>query len=94
MLNTLESKLQKKIIDILEKNNCYVVKTIVCNRSGIPDLLCCVNGKFVAIEVKTKTSESKLQEYNRQKIWNAKGYSFVFNEENYKTELQKIITHL
>ena len=36
----------------IKKNGRYVVKVIMGNETGIPDLLACIGGKFVAIEVK------------------------------------------
>lgn len=61
-----ESKLQAKIIRLLEKHGFYVVKTIVSNKKGVPDILACSpKGAFVAIEVKFgRNKASKLQEYN------------------------------
>lgn len=51
-----------------------MVKTIQCNKRGVPDILACSpTGHFVAIEVKYgKGKPSKLQEYNVAKI-NEKG---------------------
>ena len=50
----LESKYQKKILDFLKKiDGCYSVKTILSNKKGVPDILCCYWGKFYAFEVKT-----------------------------------------
>lgn len=76
-----EQAIQKNIIRLLEKNyNAYVVKVQVASKSGVPDLLCCVNGKFVAFEVKrpnSKTQVTKLQEYNLRKIRESKGHALV-----------------
>ena len=42
--------------------------------SGIPDIICCYRGKFVAIEVKTLTGKlSKLQEITIKRINEAGG---------------------
>ena len=74
-----EQKLQKKIIDYLEKIGFYVVKTITCNKKGVPDILACApDGVFVAIEVKYGANiPSKLQEYNIQRIVKNRGIAFV-----------------
>lgn len=49
----LEKDIQRQIIKYLEQElNAYVVKTIATNKRGTPDILACVNGRFVAIEVK------------------------------------------
>ena len=45
--------------------------------AGIPDIIACINGRFVAFEVKTETGKlTKLQEITIQKIKNAKGQAF------------------
>lgn len=57
-----ESQTQKKIIDYLESLGGYVFKTIKCNRSGVADVICCLNGAFIAFEVKAaKGRPSPLQ---------------------------------
>lgn len=73
-----ESKIQKQIIDYLTSKGAYVVKTIQTNRSGTPDLICCLNGLFIAIEVKTtKGVTSALQEHHLKLIGNSKGIGLV-----------------
>jgi Holliday junction resolvase len=47
-----EQDIQKKLIKKLEARGCYVVKVITANKAGVPDILACCNGKFIAIEVK------------------------------------------
>ena len=45
--------------------------------SGIPDIIVCYSGKFVAFEVKNERGKlSKLQEITIEKIRNAKGMAF------------------
>ena len=45
--------------------------------AGIPDVIACINGRFVAFEVKTETGKlTKLQEITIQKIRNARGQAF------------------
>ncbi len=69
-----ESKIQAKIIKYLNGIGAYTVKTIATNRSGTPDILCCLNGLFVALEVKTdKGITSALQEYHIKKIHESGG---------------------
>jgi len=75
-----EAQIQKKIIDYLESLGAYTVKVISSNKKGVPDILCCYNGKFIGIEVKrpkTKKNTSALQEYNLKKIKDAGGISLV-----------------
>lgn len=65
-----EQVIQAKILRFLEKEGYYVVKTISCNRAGVPDIIACApGGQFIGLEVKTLTGRaSKLQEYNLRKI--------------------------
>lgn len=45
--------------------------------AGIPDIIACIHGRFVAFEVKTPTGKlTKLQEITIRKIQNAKGQAF------------------
>jgi len=46
--------------------------------AGIPDIIACVNGRFVALEVKTQSGKAtKLQEATIKKILNAGGVAAV-----------------
>lgn len=70
----LESKFQKKVIGYLNINNAYNLKTIRCNRNGIPDIICCYQGKFIAIELKTDNNRlSGKQELEKKRIESAGG---------------------
>ena len=65
----LESAIQRKIIKAIEELGCYVVKVMVANRPGCPDLLVCYRGAFYGMEVKNETGKpSKLQLYHGELI--------------------------
>lgn len=50
-----ESSIQKAILKILNaRDDVWAVKTITTNRNGTPDIIACVGGHFVAIEVKAE----------------------------------------
>lgn len=75
-----ESKIQTKIIKWLESEGHYVVKVISASKAGVPDLLACVNGKFLGIEVKTPKTQSNvsaLQCYHLRKIIESGGSGIV-----------------
>lgn len=74
-----EQKLQTKILKWLKTNNYYNFKTVVCNKSGIPDIVGCTPwGQFFAIEVKFGNNKaSKLQEWNIQCIRERGGIAFI-----------------
>ena len=51
--------------------------------SGIPDIVACINGRFVGIECKAgKGKTTALQEKNLNAITQAGGLSIVVNEKN------------
>lgn len=75
-----EQDYQKKIIDFLKSKGAYVVKVIRASKAGVPDVICCYKGRFIAIEVKrpeTIKNVSKLQAYNLELIQVAGGIGFV-----------------
>lgn len=64
-----EQKIQKKIIDVLNKQGWHVVKIISCNVSGTPDLIACKGSRCVWIEVKRPGGKlSKLQEFTHRQM--------------------------
>lgn len=54
--------------------------------SGTPDLLLCVNGTFVALELKkdAKSKPTELQKHNLNRIIQAGGLAFVVYPENWQ----------
>ncbi len=69
---------QKKILRYLDSIGAYSIKIVQANRAGVPDIICCLNGFFVAIECKRKGNKAKvLQEYKIEKIKAAGGIAFV-----------------
>lgn len=75
-----EQKIQKAIVDFLKSIGAYVVKVINATKKGVLDIIACVNGRFVTIEVKkpeTKDDVSDLQAYNIKLAQKAGGIAFV-----------------
>ena len=75
-----ESTLQSKVIKYLEEKGAYVVKVIAASKSGVPDLLVCYQGGFIAIELKApgRLSDTKpLQIYNRNLIVKSGGTAII-----------------
>ena len=64
-------------------------------RNGVPDLLCCINGKFFGIELKsTNGTPSKLQEREVALIKSAGGIAGVYWPEDFerlKEEIRKVL---
>lgn len=74
-----ESALQTKVIAHLKRKGAYVLN-IHGNefQAGVPDLLCCFKGRFIAIELKYGNNKaSKLQAHRITKIQKAGGIAFV-----------------
>lgn len=73
-----EQIIQKEIINYLKSIDAYYVKTIVATSGGTPDIICCIDGKFVGIEVKKENGVvSKLQSIHMKNIKKAGGIAFV-----------------
>jgi Holliday junction resolvase len=75
-----ESQIQKKIINYLEQEEGAYVVNGIYTKEGVPDLVVCIRGKFLAIEVKTpgtSTNVSPLQRWNLDRIEEIGGYSMV-----------------
>jgi len=85
MAQTPEAKVKAKIKAILKAHGAYYAMPIGTGlgNSGVPDFLCCVNGKFLAIEAKAgKGKTTALQEKNLREIEKAGGLTLVITEEN------------
>ena len=85
MATTPEAKVKAKIRAILKEHNVYYAMPIGTGygNSGVPDFLCCVNGKFLAIEAKAgKGQATALQLKNLGQINAAGGYTCIINETN------------
>jgi pantoate kinase len=85
MATTPEAKVKAKIKAILKAHNIYYAMPIGTGygNSGVPDFLCCVNGKFVAIEAKAgKGQATALQLKNLETINASGGYTCIIREDN------------
>ena len=85
-----EQQYQSKIVKYLEEKGAYVVKVVAASKKGVPDILACYRGKFLAVEVKTpltRANTSKLQVHNLNAVTEARGHSvvavYVEDVENY-----------
>lgn len=56
---TPESKVKSKIVKLLKSRNVWYFFPLSngLGRAGIPDIICCVDGKFVSIEVKADATK-------------------------------------
>lgn len=74
-----ETQFKEKVMaDLKQLEGCYVLKTQERGRVGVPDLLICYKGKFVAIELKAEKGRvTKIQLHTLDKITAAGGLAFV-----------------
>jgi hypothetical protein len=82
---TPESKVKDKVKKTLSAFNAYYFMPIggMYSKIGVPDIICCYKGHFVAIECKAgKNKPTALQERELKIIRDAGGYALVVNEEN------------
>ena len=75
-------------------DNCFCFKEHggIYGTAGIPDIICCLKGRFIAFEVKTESGrETELQKATIKKINKAGGISEVVRSvDEVKEILQKI----
>ena len=83
---TPEAKVKARVVKLLKEHNIYYFfpATHGFGRSGVPDIICCYNSLFLAIECKAtaKNKPTALQEKEMQKIRESGGVTFVTNEDN------------
>lgn len=82
-----EKQFETKVKDFLKSQGVWWLKTWSngVQRQGVPDLLCCVNGYFVAVELKaTKGKPSELQKWNIEKIRDAGGLAIILYPDQFE----------
>ncbi len=86
MASTPEKRVKEKIVKVLKEEGVYYFfpATHGFGRSGVPDIICCVNGYFLAIEVKAGTNKpTALQVREIETIRRSNGVAVVANDENW-----------
>lgn len=94
---TPETAFKKQIIKFLDTlNSCYHIPYFpsIYTPKGVPDILCCINGHFVAIEVKADNGKpSELQKYHVNEINNAGGIAVILYPKDFE-EFKEICRRL
>lgn len=87
MAQTPEKRVKTKVESILKGEDAYYFfpATHGYGRSGVPDIIACVNGQFLAIECKAGSNKpTALQVREIESIRKAGGVAVVANEENWE----------
>lgn len=83
-----EKNFENKIKAFLKDQNAWFIKYWAGSKftkDGIPDILACINGYFLAIEVKARNGRpSELQKYNVAKINGSGGYAIILYPNQYE----------
>lgn len=85
MAKTPEKRVKDKVTKQLKLLGAYYFYpfSMGYGNSGVPDIICCYLGYFVAIECKSgKNTTTKLQDINLDNIKQQGGLALVINEEN------------
>jgi Holliday junction resolvase len=97
MAGTPESKVKLTVVKLLKQYGVYFFfpATHGYGRSGVPDIVCCINGKFLGIECKAgKNEPTALQQREINQIQAAGGMAMVVREDLTLLEfLLKELTH-
>jgi Holliday junction resolvase len=84
MASTPESKVKLAVVKLLKQYGVYFFfpATHGYGRSGVPDIVCCIKGKFLAIECKAGKGEpTALQQREMMQIHQAGGMAMVVKED-------------
>lgn len=96
MAQTPEKKVKDKCVKLLKAYDVYYFfpATHGFGRSGVPDIICCVGGKFLAVECKAgENKPTALQEKEMADIRKQGGLAIVINESNL-TMLERVVKSL
>jgi Holliday junction resolvase len=96
MAQTPEKKVKTKVVALLKQYGAYYFfpATFGMGRSGVPDVVACLRGSFLAIECKAgKNKPTLLQQHELDAIHNAGGVALVINESN-MDELESALQRL
>ena len=73
-----ESKLQSKMLKLLERRGAYAIKVISANKNGVHDIIGCHHGYFFSVEVKFGSNKpSPLQLAHQGLIRKSGGLSII-----------------
>lgn len=95
MASTPEKHVKNAVTKVLKQYGAYYFSPVTggYGKSGVPDIIACVNGQFVGIECKAGNNKpTALQLRELEAIRNAGGYAIVINEANQNELIQLLET--
>lgn len=92
MARNPESLFTDKVKKDLEELGAFVEKIQQVGKIGTPDIFACLNGRFIALELKVskKADRNKLQDYKLYKIILSKGLAYKVYPNNWDEILEEI----
>jgi Holliday junction resolvase len=85
MVRTPESKVKAKVVKALKELGAYYffpIASPIYGSRGAPDIVCCIGGRFVAVECKAGYNKvTELQQRNLDQIKQAGGVALICNEQ-------------
>lgn len=85
--NTPEGRVKAAVVKVLKSHGAglyyFFPQNMGMGASGVPDIICCFGGRFLAIECKAgKNKPTDLQKLHIDRINAAGGTAVVINEDN------------
>lgn len=94
MARTPEARVKHRVVQVLKQHGAWYCfpATYGRGRSGVPDILACHKGAFIAVECKAGNNQpTQLQDIELKSITKAGGWSLVVNEDLVQ-ELSDLLT--
>lgn len=91
-----EKNFENKVKKYIEDQGGWQVKFFAnrMTKNGIPDVLACVKGYFLAVETKAQNGKpSELQKYHVKKINEAGGYAIILYPDQYE-KFKQLVNYL
>jgi hypothetical protein len=88
-----ETKFKEKIVPKLKeipRSHWYKIQQVALR--GVPDILGVINGRFIALELKTETGRvAPLQDYQIKKLSDAGAYAEIVRPSNWKDVYKELL---
>jgi hypothetical protein len=89
-----ETLFKKHVMDVLKKTfpGSYILKTQEVARRGVPDIICCIHGVFVAIELKRDGKKpDPLQHHTLIRICEAGGVAMWTSAKTFEQDFASLV---